>query len=172
MNIQQTEQKNMLLVANIGVRATKGEKDLLPLIEFLMDKPEPKNEYELRKLLVSFIENHKMAGSLLVNGNLVWDVGKLLVHFQRLLNNAEYVNGEWRLKLSSFSNYLYDFLTLNCGSIAHYNKAGWLHTYPTKTALRSFFERNEYGRPVANYSPDWYYDARMAQASMAKMILG
>jgi hypothetical protein len=50
-------------------------------------------------------------------------------------------------------------LHLSCGSIAHYNKQGWIDYYPTINHLKQFFIRNEYGSRVLHHIPQWHSDA-------------
>jgi hypothetical protein len=57
------------------------------------------------------------------------------------------------------SRYFYEFLHLNCGSIAHYNIHGWIHKYPTVEHLKKFFKQNEFGKPVREWIPKWKTDA-------------
>jgi hypothetical protein len=58
------------------------------------------------------------------------------------------------------SDYFYHFLSLSCGSIAHYNKQGWVTEYPTLDDLKAFFKKNEFGLRVLNNIPDWKTDAK------------
>ena len=58
------------------------------------------------------------------------------------------------------SKYFYEFLHLDCGSIAHYNIHGWIAEYPTLEHLKKFFRRNEFGRRVLDYIPYWHTDAK------------
>lgn len=57
------------------------------------------------------------------------------------------------------SDYLYNFLHLACGSIAHFNKLGWIECYPTVDNLKQFFIKNEYGNRVSHQIPRWHTDA-------------
>jgi hypothetical protein len=56
------------------------------------------------------------------------------------------------------SDYFYEFITLNCGSDEHYDKAGWIGMYPTLEDLKRFFLHNEYGKRVIEYVPGWKTD--------------
>ena len=60
--------------------------------------------------------------------------------------------------MKSMTKYLYQFLTLFCGPIAHYNMFGWIEEYPTVEDLKIFFMRNEFGQRVLNYIPNWNTD--------------
>ena len=50
------------------------------------------------------------------------------------------------------SDYFYEFLSLSCGSIAHYDKCGWVACYPTLDDLKAFFKKNEFGATC----PRWH----------------
>ena len=58
------------------------------------------------------------------------------------------------------SNYFYQFLHLCCGSIAHYDIYGWISQYPTVEDLRQFFIKNEYGKRVRDWIPEWETDVK------------
>ena len=104
-------------------------------------------------LMNDYLPNIKCAISY--SGNTVWNKEKLICDFKRILNNG----------MHSLSDYLYEFFHLSCGSIAHFNKQGWIATYPTLASLRNFFIKNEYGEPVIAHIPSWQTDvAEIAQA--------
>jgi len=89
------------------------------------------------------------------SGNTVWDKQRLVRDFKRILNNS----------MKNLSDYLYEFFHLCCGSIAHFNKQGWIAIYPTLSSIRHFFVKNEYGEPVITHIPSWQSDAvEIAQA--------
>lgn len=91
------------------------------------------------------------AVTVLVNGNSVWDPDKILVNLRLILSTG---------KVEKMSDYLYKFLSLSCGSIAHYNKAGWVDAYPTVGHLMGFFKMNEFCERVLDYVPRWATDVR------------
>lgn len=69
------------------------------------------------------------------------------------------------------SDYFYEFLHLDCGSIAHYNKQGWVTEYPTVDDLKAFFKENEFGHRVLDDIPEWKTDAkRIVQTIEAKLF--
>ena len=92
-------------------------------------------------------ENVKV--DILFDGNSVWSKKRILRDIKRIKKYG----------MKSLSNYLYKFLSLSCGSIAHYNKYGWIACYPTIDDLRNFFRRNEFGERVLNHIPVWKTDA-------------
>ena len=65
-----------------------------------------------------------------------------------------------RFKRTCFTRALYHHLMQHCGFIAHYDIHGWICEYPTVSALREFFKRNEFGRRVVDDIPEWYTDAK------------
>lgn len=134
-----------------------------PLLHIYLDKfPNvPTTESELRKILVPFVENTKLQGFILVDGNSVWNVSGLLIDLEKLVSDY---------RVENFSKELYNFFSLRCGSIAHYNRHGWFGSYPTLESLKSFFKSNEFGQPVVDSCPEWDYDARLAQKFMAKIL--
>ena len=109
-------------------------------------------------LMTGYLPNIKCAISY--NGNTIWSKDKLIRDFKRILNNG----------MKNLSDYLYEFFHLCCGSIAHYNKQGWIATYPTLASLRNFFVKNEYGEPVITHIPSWQSDAVEIAQAMDRLI--
>lgn len=96
--------------------------------------------------------------SILYDGNTVYSYNKIVRDFARALTSppspeSEYGGGEWDMTKG-----LYDFLSLSTGSIAHFNKYGWIGTYPTKEALVGYLHRNEFGQDIVSYQPGWATD--------------
>lgn len=118
------------------------------------------SESMLRQMLMTTVELAPK-GYVLVNGNTVWHVTKLLKQFKRLIKDY---------RVDNFPDYLYQFFSLSCGSIAHFNKLGWFETYPTLEALKQFFRNNEFGTPVKEHAPSWHYDAKIIQEEMSKLL--
>jgi len=106
------------------------------------------NEYDDRLMLMNAFVPH-IKCSVCYSGNTVWNKERLIRDFKRILKNG----------MKALSDYLYEFLHLDCGSIAHYNKQGWIATYPTIASLHQFFKRNEYGQAVISHMPSWKADA-------------
>ena len=98
------------------------------------------------------IVEHNLKADILFNGNTVWNTKKLCTDAKRVVNGG----------MAKMTYYLYKFLSLDCGSISHFGKHGWIETYPTVDHLRGFFQKNEFGQKVVDYIPSWYYDARKA----------
>jgi len=126
--------------------------------------PDHASEPTVRKALLSFVEETLVSNEwILYDGNSVWDVKRLMKQFKTFVKFYDYEH---------FPKYLYEFFSLQCGSIAHYNKAGWLSTYPTKDDLKEFFKSNEYGLRVESHPPAWHYDGRLATEQMSDYLLG
>ncbi len=126
--------------------------------------PDHTSEPDVRKVLLPFVEAKLGPGEwILYDGNSIWDVKRLIKQFKTFVKYYDYEH---------FTKYLYEFFHLQCGSIAHYNKAGWFQTYPTLEDLKEFFGSNEYGTAVENNPPSWHYDARQATGQMATILFG
>ena len=124
--------------------------------------PDNASENDVRKELLKFVEGNLNPNEwLLYDGNSVWNVSRLIKQFKTFVKYYD---------VKHFPKYLYEFFHLQCGSIAHYNKEGWLSTYSTIKKLKEFFEWNEYGLPVRNYPPSWHYDARLAAEQMSQYL--
>ena len=124
-----------------SVKDNQRTKEILndaPIVKVLLDNF---NEGVIRTELQELITNHKIQSAILYNGNTVWD-------FEKVIRGIKLVKKRGMMRMT---NYLYDFLSLACGSIAHYNKFGWIETYPTWEDLRQFFLRNEFGQRVLTY---------------------
>ena len=142
-------------------------KRLLNTIPELYELSEP----DARIKIQDAIDNNGVKASILYDGNRVWSRKKIVRNVKRIvkegvLGHAGYIPVGSMLRVPEMgagkpilSDYTYEFFSLSCGSIAHYNKAGWIAEYPTGEALRSFFLKNEYGRRVIEYLPGWKTDA-------------
>ena len=113
-----------------------------------------------RIVLMQLIEKHGIKCSVLYSGNTVWNRAKLVKDVKAVVKNG----------MESMSDYLYKFLSLACGSIAHYNKGGWIDYYPTVDDLREFFRRNEFGERVSNHIPSWHTDAKVAVEDIENVL--
>ena len=145
---------------------TNNRNAFLKLESFLEKNPinDSDSEHEVRKVLLPFVQSQLSPNEwILFDGNSVWDVKRLLKQFKTFIKFYDYEH---------FPKYLYEFFHLQCGSIAHYNKAGWLQTYPDLESLKEFFRANEYGERVEVYPPDWHYDARQATEGMTTILFG
>ena len=154
-----------IIIANKTCR-TNNQISYNKLKMFLEDNviADDNSEYDVRMILLPFVEQQLSSNEwILYDGNLVWDVKRLTKQFKTFVKYYDYKH---------FSKYLYEFFHLQCGSIAHYNKVGWLGTYSDMALLKEFFKSNEYGQEVRTYPPDWHYDAQKAAEAMHAILFG
>ena len=138
---QQVEQAQIILIKNIPDISTLSES-------------------QARLQLQETIDYENIKADILFNGNSVWS--KI-----RILKDIKTVK---KYGMKKLTNYLYQFLSLSCGSIAHYNKYGWISTYPNISDLRNFFRRNEFGERVLTYLPMWKTDAQVIVKSIEREL--
>lgn len=120
------------------------------LIEKFYPKLEDMDEPQARIELQSLIDTENLKADILFRGNGVYSFDKIIKDVRRVKKNG----------MEAMTNRLYKFLHLCCGSIAHYNKQGWIETYPTIEDLRNFFRSNEFGQRVLDYIPSWKTDVK------------
>lgn len=100
--------------------------------------------------LYKIIQCYNLKADILFNGNTIWNGTRILKDIKKVK-----IYG-----MMAMSNYLYKFCSLACGSIAHYNKMGWIECYPTLQDFKNFFQKNEMGQAVYNYVPCWRPDVK------------
>ena len=125
-------------IAEAEIILTKNIPDLLTLTE-------PQARIKIQET----IDHENIKASILFDGNSVWSKKKIMRDIKRIKKQG----------MKKLTDYLYKFLSLSCGSIAHYNKYGWIACYPTIQDLRNFFRRNEFGQRVLSHIPVWKTDA-------------
>ena len=106
------------------------------------------NESQARIEIQKLIDEHKIKAAILWDGNRVWSRNNIIRDLKTVIRQG----------MNALSDYLYEFFHLCCGSIAHYNKQGWICEYPSIDSLRDFFEHNEYGCSVLAHQPSWAAD--------------
>ena len=119
--------------------------------EGLFDKECSCGEGVIRSRAQLLIEQHKLLADISYDGNTIWNKGKVLKCVRAIQKSND---------MRKMTKYFYEFLHLQCGSIAHYDMGGWIATYPSVHDLRMFFQKNEHGRRVINDIPDWHTDAK------------
>ncbi|MBW8039243.1 MAG: hypothetical protein FVQ85_04515 [Planctomycetes bacterium] len=133
--------------------ALYGSKKQIQEAEIILIKNIPQrptlSESQARLRIQDCLDFEKIKVDILFDGNSVWSKKRILRDIKRIKKYG----------MKSLTNYLYKFLSLSCGSIAHYNKYGWIACYPTIQDLRNFFRRNEFGERVLNHIPVWKTDA-------------
>jgi len=141
---------------------------------------------EARLLIQDAIDEHHLNASILYKGNRVWSRRKILRNVERIMEKGTlYGNKRVRwMRVNDticlpeapanfkpvLSKYFYEFLTLCCGSSAHYNLAGWIGIYPTLEDLKRFFQKNERGKPVSEWIPGWKADAKRIVDDIERML--
>lgn len=135
---------------NESMTAYGSKNELMRVVPCLTSMSLTGDEGKDRLIILNFIENHRPKVDILYKGNTVWDKKKLLKNFRSMVKSNN---------MGLMTKYTYEFLHLSCGSIAHFNKYGWIAEYPTIAALRDFFRRNEFGENVLHYQPRWKTDA-------------
>ena len=136
------------------------EKDIAVAAEVLKHK-RLKNltEADARLKIQLLIDQQHLKAAILVNGNNVWSKERILRNLRRIMKVGILYNHDQR-KPPILSHYFYQFLHEVCGSISHYDIHGWIHKYSTVEHLKRFFKRNEFGKPVRDWIPGWYTDAK------------
>lgn len=110
------------------------------------------NERTDREVIQELIDDRGLKASLLYEGNSVYGKKVLIAEFKRILKDGS---------LSKMSNRFYEFLINGCGSIAHYDKCGWIGEYrDSAVELCKFCFRNEFGNNIKDYQPHWASDRR------------
>jgi len=130
------------------------------------------DEYEDRLIIQDAIDRHKVKADILYDGNTVWSYDRIIRDFKGALKSkpspvTEYGSGDYDM-----TDYLYKFLSLECGSIAHYNKYGWIGTYPTTAELCGFAKRNEFGEDIMSYQPTWASDRQRISKDILNLCAG
>lgn len=143
-------------------------------------------EAQARLMIQDAIDEHHLNASILYKGNRVWSRRKILRNLKRIIEKGT-LYGNKRVRWIRVNNaiclpktpakfkpilskYFYEFLTLCCGSIAHYSREGWIGIYPTLEDLKNFFQRNEHGKPVSEWIPEWKADAKRIVADIELLL--
>ncbi|MHC4131285.1 MAG: hypothetical protein ACYSSP_12015 [Planctomycetota bacterium] len=144
--------------------ALYGSAKLIKQAEIILLKNIPElptlSESQARIRLQEVIDNENVKVDILFDGNSVWSKKKILRDIRKVK----------KFGMKKLTNYLYKFLSLSCGSIAHYNKHGWIACYPTTLHLRNFFRRNEFGQRVLNHIPQWKTDAQIIVEEIEQVL--
>jgi len=134
-------------------RDIKQAADILKQLNLTRMK-EPKARLKIQEI----IDEYNLRATVLVDGNIVWSKKKILRNLDRIMKHGTLYNVDQR-KPPILSQYFYQFLHLDCGSVAHYDIHGWVHKYPTIVHLKEFFRKNEFGKRVLDDIPKWHTDA-------------
>jgi hypothetical protein len=137
-----------------------------------------------RRRIQKIIDNHDLKATILFNGNQVWSKKLIIRNLKQIIKHKKLYRGKVPPKYQRVANilvppdggkliltkYFYDFLHLNCGSIAHYNIYGWVAHYPTLEDLKEFFKHNEFGKRVLHEIPWWKTDARRIVLAIERQL--
>ena len=133
--------------------ALYGNKQTIEQAEIILLKNIPQlptlPESQARLKLQETIDSENIKATILFDGNTIWSKKKILRDIKKIKKHG----------MKKLSDYLYKFLSLSCGSIAHYDRFGWIASYPNLEDLRQFFRRNEFGQRVLTYLPVGNSDA-------------
>jgi len=146
------------------------EKDIKRAVAVLKRhrKLERMKEGEARLKIQGLIDEHNLKATILVNGNAVWSRKRILANLRRIMKHGTLFQQDHEQPI--LSHYFYEFLTLVCGSIAHYDIDGWIHHYPTVNHLKNFFKRNEFGKRVLEWIPEWRTDAKVIVEEIENLL--
>lgn len=186
---QLTLSKDISLSGN-QKQLAKAKKALNPVVDVIgamQDK-------EARFFIQNAIDKYNLNASILYRGHLVWSRKKITRNLQRIIDRGQLYgnkrvqwvrvvprNTEDNATMACLpkvekgfkpilSAYFYNFIISCCGSEAHYSRAGWIGIYPTVTDLKRFFMRNEKGKSVAEFVPEWKSDAVTIVADIERML--
>lgn len=160
-------------INNIRIIGSKKDRETaakhLQEIEGLLDMTESHARLAIQKV----IDDYRLKASILYTGNTVWSRRRIIDNLRRIKKAGVLYDKEKPrlipigslLRMPTvgetiLSDYFYKFLSLCCGSIAHYNIQGWVAEYPTVEDLKQFFLKNEHGHRVIDDIPYWKTDAK------------
>lgn len=142
-------------------------------------------ESEARLVIQEIIDQEKLKADILFDGNTVWSFTRIIRNLRKIVkartlynpHALSYIPIGSLLRMPTIgktilSDHFYKFLIGVCGSIAHYDKRGWVAHYPEVEDLKQFFQKNEYGKRVLDYIPKRFSDARKIVKEIEKILLG
>jgi hypothetical protein len=162
-----------MLKIKVGRGPKKAVAQAEKMLETELPGAEDMLEGEVRLKIQALIDESNIHAPILINGNTVWSKKRIINNLQRIMAagrlygektpHRELVGGILYLPVKTdpiLSHYFYEFLHLNCGSIAHYSIDGWIAEYPTLDHLKRFFKKNEFGKRVLDDIPSWETDVK------------
>ena len=130
------------------------------LITSLLPELPTMAEPQARLALQDLIDLKKLTTDILFDGNSVWSKDRITRDIRKVVKNG----------MNSMTDYLYKWLSLQAGSIAHYNKLGWIDVYPTVDHLRKFFLKNEYGHRVKDHLNNRFTDSYLIVCEIENIL--
>ena len=138
-------------------------------LKHLQKKLEIMKEADARLTIQALIDKYHLTATIMINGNTVWSKERILQNLERIIKHGTLYSENDKPPI--LSQYFYQFLHLQCGSIAHTDVFGWVSRYPTFEALKKFFQCNEFGKPVREWIPKEHADAKaIVEAIEAKLF--
>lgn len=137
------------------------EKDIAETAK-IIKKHRSLKQMEIKKArlkIQELIDKHNLKASILLNGKPVWSKKRILNNLHRIRKYGTLYNPK-QSKPPILSQYFYQLLHMECGSVAHYDIHGWIHKYPTIRHMKTFFQKNEFGVRVLDWVPDWKSDVK------------
>ena len=122
-------------------------KELLSKIEKSLTGRESED-----RLLIQDHVSEKVRVTILYDGNTVYGEKQLLTDLDKCIEDG----------MESLSNDLYEFFHLYCGTIAHYNREGWIDQYPELSMVYHMLTRC--------ITPDWKTDQQVIVRAMIKKL--
>lgn len=117
-------------------------------------------EPQARLALQDLIDFKKFKTDILFDGNSVWSKDRIIRDIRKVVKNG----------MTAMTDYLYRWLSLQAGSIAHYNKLGWIDVYPTVDHLRAFFCKNEFGQRVKEHVNNRFTDSYLIVCEIEQIL--
>jgi len=117
-------------------------------------------EADARLIVQELIDKYHLTATIMINGNTVWSKNRILQNLEHIIKHGTLYNPDQE-KQPTLSHYFYQFLHLDCGSIAHTDVFGWVSKYPSLEDLKKFFKQNEFGKRVLDWIPKDHTDSRV-----------
>jgi len=138
---------------------TKNVSKAAKLVRDMVDKGMFSSDEGYNRLLLQTALD-KARCEMIYNGCSVYSKDRIIHDFKICLNSGmEYMSDE-----------LYCFFINSCGTIAHYNRVGWLDWYSNKSKLKELFKRNNYGMSILDYIPDRHTDSKEIVYMMLRLL--
>ena len=108
------------------------------------------SEFKIREKIQQIIDDNDIDNDIdvMYDGNSVWSLKKVQEEVENIKKNG----------VQSMGKYLYEFMHLCAGTIAHYNRDGWIAVYPTIEDIRNRVIRGSSGDRVLREQPHWKAD--------------